>query len=246
MVLNCLAIDDEPLSLRKLEFYISKTPFLNLIKGCKDAFETIEVMKGQKVDLLFIDINMPDISGLDFVKMLNIERPQIIFSTAYSEYAVEGFKVDATDYLLKPYGYNEFLKAASKALKQAELQKSAYQKSVPKEETVFIKCDYKTRRIVLNDITYIEGESEYVRIHTSDGKNILYLSSMKAILETLNSKRFIRIHRSYIVNSDRIKEASKSAVYLVVNDDSDQQIKEVPIGEQYREELRKWNGTYSS
>lgn len=243
MNLNCIAIDDEPLALRKLEYYILKTPFLSLVKCCKDAFEAMQVMKENKVELVFADINMPDLSGMDFVKMLHPDKPQIIFTTAYSEYAVEGFKVDATDYLLKPYGYVDFLRASTKALRQAELKVAASknaQESKEDEESIFIKCDYKTRRLFLRDVTYIEGESEYVRIHTSDGKSILYLSSMRAILETLSSPRFIRVHRSFIVNSDRIKEMSKSKIFLIVSDGDNVQIKDIPIGDQFRDELKKW------
>lgn len=240
MNINCIAIDDEPLALRKLEFYILKTPFLTLVKSCKDAFEALQVIKENKVDLIFADINMPDLSGLDFVKMLQNEKPLVIFTTAYSEYAVEGFKVDAIDYLLKPFGYNDFLKAASKALRQEEL-KSLANNALKKEddESIFIKCDYKTRRLILKEITFIEGESEYVRIHTSDGKSLLYLSSMKAILETLNSPRFLRVHRSYIVNIDRIKAISTSAVFIRVNDEAAEKDQSIPIGDQYRDGVKK-------
>lgn len=240
MKLNCIAVDDEPLALKKLVNYIEKTPFLHLVKGCRDAFEASEAINDTtlSIDLIFIDINMPGMNGMDFVKSLN-KKPQIIFTTAYSEYAVEGFRVNAVDYLLKPFGYSDFLNAANRVLKKCETIQKAAAGDASTEEVLFIKCDYKMRRIVIKDITYIEGESEYVRIHLSDGSSYLYLSSMRSILEKLPSWLFIRIHRSYIVNLKKIKEVSKSSVFIRANE-KDESLQELPIGDLFRDEIKQW------
>ena len=172
IMINCIAIDDEPLALTQLTGYISRVPFLNLVASCQDAFDAMSVLSAQKIDLMFVDINMPDLNGMDFVRSLT-EKPLVIFTTAYSEYAVEGFKVDALDYLLKPFGFQDFLKAVDKAYKWWEFRTKGHGTVAPpstpselsfNDGTLFVKSDYRVTRINLADIKYIEGMSEYVRI----------------------------------------------------------------------------------
>ena len=166
--MKCLAIDDEPLALAQLSDYISRVPFLSLVKPCQDAFEAMKVLSDEDVDLIFVDINMPDLNGLDFIRSL-ISPPLVIFTTAYSEYAVDGFKLDAVDYLLKPFEFQDLLKAADKARKQFEYKLLEQQSelgnaSQVKGDSLFVKSDCRVVRIDINNIRYIEGMSEYVRI----------------------------------------------------------------------------------
>ena len=172
--MKCLAIDDEPLALAQLSDYISRVPFLSLVKPCQDAFEAMKVLSDEDVDLIFVDINMPDLNGLDFIRSL-ISPPLVIFTTAYSEYAVDGFKLDAVDYLLKPFEFQDLLKAADKARKQFEYKLLEQQSelgnaSQVKGDSLFVKSDCRVVRIDINNIRYIEGMSEYVRIFV-EGEN---------------------------------------------------------------------------
>jgi two-component system LytT family response regulator len=227
--IKCMAIDDEPLALKQLAAYIQKLPFLELVAPCSSAFEAIEVLEKQEVDLMFVDINMPDLNGLEFVKSL-AQKPLLIFATAYSEYALEGFKVDALDYLLKPFSFAEFSKAATKARTQFELKNKAQQPPENVEsndEFLFIKSEYKIIRINLNNILYIEGMKEYVRIHLIGKKPIMTLLSMKALEEKLPAKKFMRIHRSYIVNLERVGTVER---FRIVFDDKTR----IPVSEHYK------------
>ena len=176
MTIRCLAIDDEPLALKQIGSYIEKTPFLELIVLKNSGLDALEFMSSNQVDLIFVDINMPDLNGMDFVKSLK-EKPYIIFTTAYSEYAIDGFKVDAVDYLLKPIGYNDFLKAVNKVKTQMDLKsaRSTTSKSTP--DHLFVKSDYKLMRIELSEIKYIESMHEYVRIHLINDKPVMTLIS---------------------------------------------------------------------
>lgn len=181
--MKCLAIDDEPLALMQLSDYISRVPFLSLVKSCQDAFEAMKVLSEEDVDLVFVDINMPDLNGLDFIRSL-ISRPLVIFTTAYSEYAVEGFKLDAVDYLLKPFEFQDLLKAADKARKLFEYKLLEQQGelgnvSQVKGDSLFVKSDCKVVRIDVNEIRYIEGMSEYVRIFVEgENKPVITLASL--------------------------------------------------------------------
>jgi len=215
-MINCIAIDDEPLALTQLAGYISRLPFLNLVASCQDAFDAMKQLNAQKVDLLFVDINMPDLNGLDLVRSL-VDKPLVIFTTAYSEYAVEGFKVDAVDYLLKPFGFRDFIKAVDKARKWLE-------HDIGDSGTLFVKSDYRMTLVNLSDIKYIEGMSEYVRIYVEgEEKPLIPLISMKRLEETLPASQFMRVHRSYIVNLQKIAEVSRlriifDNVYIPVGD----------------------------
>ena len=237
MIIKCLALDDEPLALEKMSGYIRKTPFLELVGLCRSGFEAIDYLSGSKVDLLFADINMPDVNGLDFVKSLH-KKPQIIFTTAFSEYAFEGFKVNALDYLLKPIGYNEFLKAASKARNYFETILTGHGREERDREYLFVKSDYKIVRISLNDIIYIEGMREYVRIHLVNAKSIMPLLSLRVLEEQLPSAIFMRVHRSYIVNLQKIMTIDHSRIIF------DGKV-HIPVSEQYKEFFQNFLNSHS-
>jgi DNA-binding LytR/AlgR family response regulator len=223
MLIKCLAIDDEPLALKQIGAYINKTPFLDLVALCNSALDAMELVVSDKVDLVFVDINMPDLNGMDFVKSLR-EKPGIIFTTAYSEYAVEGFKVDAIDYLLKPVGYGEFLKAANKAKSIYENREQKHTVSTVSEDHLFVKSEYKIMRIELSEIKFIESMHEYVKIHLTNDKPVMTLLSLKAIEKQLPEAKFMRVHRSFIVNKEKIKIVERNRIifdnktYIPVSD----------------------------
>ena len=235
-MIKVLAIDDEPLALKQLVNYISKVPFLELAGQCRSAIEAKEMMEQEVVDAIFCDINMPDLSGMDFVRQLAVP-PLIVFTTAYSEYAVEGYRVNAVDYLLKPFGMNDFLRAAMKVQEQYNLrhQNSPQQQSSPLQDdgTIFVKTDYRVVRIAIADIRYIEGMSEYLKIHLDGQKPIITLLSMKKMEDYLPSTLFMRIHRSYIVNLQKIREVNKNRVIL----DADTSL---PIGDLYKDTFNEY------
>ena len=237
-MIKCLAIDDEPFALLQLATYIKKIPYLELKGECQSALEAKEIMENEIIDAIFIDINMPDLNGMDFVRSLAI-RPIIVFTTAYSEYAIEGYKVDAVDYLLKPFGLDDFRKAAEKVKKQFELEARSYQQTIPatpalssepdNDDTLFLKTEHRMVRISISGIKYIEGMSEYLKIHLEDQKPVVVLYSMKKLEERLPSY-FMRIHRSYIINLKKIQEVNKNRVIL------DAQTY-LPIGDLYRDQF---------
>ena len=237
-MIKCLAIDDEPFALLQLATYIKKIPYLELKGECQSALEAKEIMENEIIDAVFIDINMPDLNGMDFVRSLAI-RPIIAFTTAYSEYAIEGYKVDAVDYLLKPFGLDDFRRAAEKVKKQFELEARSYQQTIPatpalssepdNDDTLFLKTEHRMVRISISGIKYIEGMSEYLKIHLEDQKPVVVLYSMKKLEERLPSY-FMRIHRSYIINLKKIQEVNKNRVIL------DAQTY-LPIGDLYRDQF---------
>ena len=238
-MLKCIAIDDEPLALRQLTGYIAKIPYLELVATCNDAIEAQRMLAERKVDLIFVDINMPDLNGVDFVRALS-ERPMVIFTTAYSEYAIEGFKLDAVDYLLKPFSFADFSRSAAKAHSLYELrnnQRIAQESSseaLPKDkEYISVKADYKVSLVRIDEIVYLESEGEYVRMHLTDGSAITTLFRLKNMEAALPSERFMRVHRSYIVNLRRIRSYVKGRIYL--NDEE-----YIPIGENYKEAFQEY------
>ncbi|MDL2231903.1 LytTR family DNA-binding domain-containing protein [Porphyromonadaceae bacterium OttesenSCG-928-L07] len=224
-MISCIAIDDEPLALTQIKSYIEKTPFLKLMGAYSSALEAMEAVGKERPDLLFVDINMPGLSGMEYVKSLQ-ERPLVIFTTAYSEYALEGFKVDALDYLLKPIGYNDFLRSATKALKQYELLNKE-EKVEATDSYLFVKADYKMVKVYINAITYIESRSEYIRIHLDTDKPLMTLLSLKNVEEYLPATKFMRVHRSYIVNLEKIDAVSRGSI--VIGGET------IPVGDLYRE-----------
>jgi two-component system, LytTR family, response regulator LytT len=231
MTIKCIAVDDEPLALKQIGTYIKKTPFLELIALNNSGFEAIKCINAYHVDLVFVDIDMPDLNGMDFVKSLR-EKPYIIFTTAYTEYAVEGFKVDATDYLLKPIGYTEFLKAVNKVKTMLDL-KSNLSSEKPASDHLFVKSEYKLMRIALADIKYIESMHEYVRIHLVSDKPVMTLVSLKSIEEQLPSGKFMRVHRSFIVNLDMVKVVERNRI---VFDNSVY----IPVSDQYKDVFQQF------
>lgn len=234
--LRCIAIDDEPLALRQVTSFIEKLPFLELVGQCSNAFQALELLEKESVDLMFVDINMPDLNGLDFVKSLDI-KPLLIFTTAYDQYAIEGFKVNAIDYLLKPFSFAEFSTAANKAKAQYELlnkaEDVAEEKVDSNEQYLFIKSEYKLLRVNLEDILYIEGMKEYVRIHLANQKPIMSLLTMKAVEAKLPAERFMRVHRSYIVNLSQVKEVER---FRIVYDDKTR----IPVSDNYKEKFQNF------
>lgn len=235
-MIKVLAIDDEPLALQQLVTYINKVPFLELAGQCHSALEAQKLMEEEMVDAIFCDINMPDLSGMDFVRQL-AAPPFIVFTTAYSEYAIEGYKVNAVDYLLKPFGMNDFLRAALKVQDQYNLrhQNTPQKQSSPVQAdgTIFVKTDYRVVRIAISDIRYIEGMSEYLKIHLEGQKPIITLLSMKKMEDYLPPTLFMRIHRSYIVNLQKIQEVNKNRVIL----DADTYL---PIGDLYKDRFNEY------
>lgn len=243
-MLKCIAIDDEPLALRQITAYISKIPYLELAATFDNAIGAQQYLASQQVDLILVDINMPDLSGVEFVRAL-IDRPMVIFTTAYSEYAIEGFKLDAVDYLLKPFGFADFSRSVAKANSLYELrqnQRSAPQETIPEatpknREYISVKADYKVSLVRISDIVYLESESEYVRMHLRDGSAITTLFRLKNMESALPSDQFMRIHRSYIVNLQAIKSYVRDRIFL--ND-----TEYVPIGENYKEAFQTYIDTH--
>lgn len=239
-MLKCIAIDDEPLALRQLKSYIEKIPYLELTATCNNALEAQQFLAAQHVDLIFVDINMPDLSGVEFVRSL-VDRPMVIFTTAYSEYAVEGFKLDAVDYLLKPFSFADFSRSAGKANSLYELRHNqragvpeATPEALPKDkEYISVKADYKVSLVKISNIVYLESEGEYVRMHLADGTTITTLFRLKNMEAALPSDMFMRVHRSYIVNLRCIKGYVRGRVFL-----SDTEY--VPIGENYKESFQHY------
>ena len=232
--LHVIAVDDEPLALRQVASYINKVPFLHLVAQCQSAVEAFAVLEREEVDVLFCDINMPDLNGMDFVRSLT-NPPLIVFTTAYSEYAIEGFKVEATDYLLKPFSFAEFSQTAERVRQRHELlQRAVSVTPRGNDETIFVRVDRSDLAIPLSTIRYIQGMSEYLRIHTTDRpRPVITLLTMKAMEERLPADRFLRIHRSYIVAFSDIRQVTRSRVIL--SDGT-----EIPVGEMARPALDEW------
>ena len=241
-MIRCIAIDDEPLALQQLAAYIKKTPFLELVVQCQSALEARQFLEQDTVDAIFCDINMPDLNGMDFVKSLQVP-PLIVFTTAYSEYAVEGFKVNAVDYLLKPFGMQDFMRAANRLRERAqEVSGFRFQVSgsriqgTENADTIFVKTDYRVVKVTISDIRYIEGMSEYLKIFIEgETKPIVTLLSMKKMEEKL-PENFMRIHRSYIVNLTKIQEINKNRIIM----DAETFL---PIGDMYKEAFQKYIDT---
>lgn len=232
-MIKCLAIDDEPLALKQLAAYLKKVPFFELVDWCQSALEAMAVLEEQEIDVIFIDINMPDLNGLDFVRSLQ-KPPMVVFTTAYQEYAIEGYKVDAIDYLLKPFGMGDVLRAADKVKRQYDLLHTASLSPLDEDEALFLKTEYKVVRILISHIIYIEGMSEYLRIHlTGQSKPIVVLLSMKKMEERLGETDFMRIHKSFIINLHHLSEINRSRVVLDME-------KEIPIGDSYRDKLNDY------
>lgn len=231
-MINCIAVDDEPLALKQLENYISQVPFLDFKGGCRCAAEAMKYIREDIVDAIFLDINMPDINGIDFVKTL-VTPPIIVFTTAYADYAVEGFKVNAVDYLLKPFGLDEFRRAAEKVRVQYEQREGNSTAVADEDDSLFFKTDYKIVRVNVSSISCIEGMSEYLKLHMDGNVNpLVILLSMKKLEGRLPSY-FMRVHKSYIINLRKIREVARGRVLM-----EDGTL--IPVGDMYKEAFQAY------
>ena len=234
--MNVVIVDDEPLAIDVLETYIEQVPQLNIVAKCTNALEANEVIRKQDVDLLFLDIQMPQITGIDFLKSLN-NPPMVIFTTAYSNYALEGFELNALDYLLKPISLDRFMKAVNKAMEQYDLMNredggGSGEGQASGDDFFFVKADKKLVKVRYSEILYIEGLKDYVIIRLKEGR-VITLQTMKSLEEKLPDSKFRRIHRSYIVALDKINALVGNMVEVTEKG----QTKTLPVGKNYREEL---------
>ncbi|MBD2757058.1 LytR/AlgR family response regulator transcription factor [Spirosoma validum] len=242
MTLSCIAVDDEPLALGLVCAFIEKTPFLGLKGRFSSAVEALQFLLQQRVDVIFLDIQMPDLTGLELARVLERSntgpRPtRIVFTTAFDQFALDGFRVDALDYLLKPFNYEEFLRAASKARNYFELVQRTEPTPVAVlpaapveigEDYLFLKVEYQLVRIAYSDILYIEGLKDYVKVYRqSDSKPLLSLTSLKTLEEKLPARQFMRVHRSFIVALDRINSVTRNSVQIGPTT--------IPVSDQYKD-----------
>jgi DNA-binding LytR/AlgR family response regulator len=230
-MLKAIAIDDEPIALEVIKNLSSKISFIEVKKFFTDAFEAIDFLQKEKIDLIFLDIKMPDISGIDFLKAIT-NPPMVIFTTAYSEHAVQSFELDAIDYLLKPFSQSRFLKACNKAYEQFKL-KNNFSDPANDRDSIFIKSGFDQIRVVFDDILYVESNGNYMHFVLNDQK-ILSRLTMSEAEELLPSSVFVRIHRSYIVSKKQITKIEKNSVWI-------KQI-ELPVGAVYLKEIPKIAG----
>lgn len=231
-MIRALAIDDEPLALKQLATYIRKVPYFELAGECPSAAEARKILDSAGADVIFVDINMPDLTGLDFVRSL-AAPPLVVFTTAYSEYALEGYKVDAVDYLLKPFGLDEFLRAAEKVRERYELRRAGAGGET--DRSIFLKADYKVVRVDPDKILYVESMSEYLKVFVEGEKApIVVLLSMKKMEERLAKDHFMRVHRSWLVNLDKVREVSRGRIILEGGEVT------IPIGDLYKDAFQAW------
>ena len=249
MTLQCLAVDDEPLALGLVCKFIGQTPFLNLVGHYLSAVEALKAIHTQQVDVIFLDIQMADLNGIELARVLAKQpnAPQVVFTTAYNQFALEGYKVDARDYLLKPFNYEEFLRAATKAYNYAELLHKPVAAPAPaaiitgtekaQEEYLFLKVEYQLVRVAFDDILYIEGLKDYVKVHLkSPEKALLSLTSLKALEEKLPPKQFMRVHRSFIVALNKITSMTKNNLQVGKI--------HITIGDQYKDAFGQFLGKW--
>ena len=228
MQITCVAIDDEPLALHLLRGYAAKIPSLKLVHSFDDAIAGAEYLRQHKTDLLFLDINMPDISGIDLVKSLETV-PALIFTTAYRKFAVDGFELNALDYLLKPYSFERFKKAVDKAVEHLSHRN---QQDKPGDDFIFVRSEYQLVKIGLQDIEYIESFEDYVKIYLSSAKPVMTLMTLKNILEKLPAEKFQRVHRSFVVALSHIRSISNRKIRLASA--------EIPVSDSYADLINKW------
>jgi DNA-binding LytR/AlgR family response regulator len=233
-MIRCLAIDDEPLALELLVDNISKVPFLQLIDSCDNVMDAMKVMQTQTIDLIFLDIQMPGFTGLQFIESMT-EKPMIILITAYKQYALESYNLDVTDYLVKPVSLDRFIKACNKAKQLFELKSTP--KIAPKPEYIFVNADYSMVKITLNDIIYIEALKDYISFHLKSARHpVITRMPMKTMEEQLPATMFIRIHKSYIVSVSFITAIRKSSVFI--------DLLELPLSDTYRHNVAALTGNF--
>lgn len=227
--MNCIIVDDEPLAQDILVDYIQKIPNLCLVQRCKNAFEASQALQDHRVDLMFLDIQMPEITGTQFLATLE-KKPLVIFTTAYSNYALEGFDLSAVDYLLKPFSPERFLKAVNKAIELFELKQKDQLPVEDDKDYIFVKSEYQTVKIKFEDMLYVEGLKDYVKIYTKSGM-LMTLMNLKAIHSKLPSAKFIRVHRSFIVSFDAIEKIERNRIIIGQ--------KRIPVGDSYKDDFYK-------
>lgn len=237
MKIKCVTVDDEPLALGMVSSFVRQTPFLELVAAFDNAIDVLNFVQSNPVQLLLLDIQMADLTGMELARVLNADnrpdKPFIIFTTAYSEFALEGYRVDAVDYILKPFDYEDFLTSVSKVRKRLEQKnESAEMLQSDNQQYIFIKVDSQIVRVEVSDIRYIEGLKDYVKIHLSNGESLLSLMSLKKLEEKLTNSGFLRIHRSYIISFARVDSLFKSSI-KIGNET-------IPVGATYKEEYDKY------
>jgi DNA-binding LytR/AlgR family response regulator len=239
MILKCIAVDDEPLALDIIEDYISKVPFLELVKRTENAIEALQLVQAGGIDLVFLDIQMPDLTGIQFLKIAS-GKANYILTTAYSQYALESYDLNVSDYLLKPIAFDRFYKAVEKVRNQMQKEEVAAPVAetlptvatpvAPVQDFIFVKTEHKIQKIQLDDILYIEGLKDYISIFTKN-ERIITLQNMKKMEETLPKGEFIRVHKSYIISLDKVESIERSRISIAG--------KIIPIGDTYRDEFFK-------
>ena len=223
-MINCLLIDDEPLALQLLEDFVKKTPYLHLAGKFEEPLQALPLIESHQIDLLFLDIKMPDISGIDFFRSLTV-KPEVIFTSAYSEYAIDGFELNAMDYLLKPVSFEKFLAACNRVKEYQELKNA---KTLRGNDYFFINAAHKLHKVFYDDIIYLEGLKDYTKIHlASSASPLIILHNLKYFEDMLDQTEFIRIHRSYIVSIRKLTTVSRKSVMVQSN--------ELPVSDNYRE-----------
>jgi DNA-binding LytR/AlgR family response regulator len=246
MMLNCIAVDDEPLALDLVSKFVEKTPFFNLVGRYASAVEALKAIHSEKIDLVYLDIQMPDLNGIELARVISktSHAPRIVFTTAFAQFGIEGYKVDALDYLLKPFNYEEFLRTATKAYayyelinKPAPVDTFSNEPERDNDDYLFLKVEYQLVRIALNDILYIEALKDYIKVHLKPpAKSVLSLTSLKLLEEKLPVRKFMRVHRSYIVALDKITTMTKNSLSI--------EKKNIAVGSQYKDAfsrfLAKW------
>jgi len=232
MKIKTLAIDDEPLALQLVTGFINKTPFLELAGAFDNPTQAMELINDTQIDLVFLDVQMPDMTGTAFAKKL-ANNTKVVFTTAHAKYALDGFRLQAVDYLLKPFSYDDFLISAQRVKTLLELEKSGIEESLSEEQYIFLKSDYKIYRVNYRDILYIEGLKEYIRVSLlSDSKPILSINTLKNLEARLPENRFMRVHRSFIVNLEHVKIIERQRIIFGKM--------AIPITDQYKEKFQEY------
>ncbi len=228
--IKCLIVEDEPIATEVLEDYVAQVPHLQLVASCRDALYALEVLKEQSVDLIFLDIHLPKLKGIDFVKTLK-EKPHIIFTTAYHQYAVEGFEVEALDYLLKPIEFSRFLQAVNRVPVKEKIEKDLANETTSNQQAphLFFKVNKKNVKVFLHDIQFIESLKDYVQINTAD-KQLLVKYPIGELEQRLPAEKFIRVHRSFIIAIEKISAYSKEIIEIGTH--------QIPIGRSYKEAIK--------
>jgi DNA-binding LytR/AlgR family response regulator len=230
MEIKCICVDDEPFALKQLMDYASKTPFLNPVAACSNAFEALQAVSDYSPDLIFVDINMPEMSGVELVKSLP-SNIHVIFTTAYSEFAVESYRLNAVDYLLKPFPYQDFLQAANKVLQKFD--KSEKTVEGEKNDYIFVKADGKIHKVEFSKIDYLESAGEYVKFYIAGEKPLMSLVTMKSVEAILPRDSFMRIHRSFIVNLEKITTIERNRIVFYGKT-------YIPISDQYKDVFKEF------